>query len=247
MKNILNTFLFIFVFNVGFSQSQFFKGIGVFIAGTESAHYYENKNASKKDLNVDSPNNFPLNAYYPQNHISREFFSWGAGLFAEFSTKDRWRWQTELEYVKRGANEKEIIDRYLGTRAGNFSANKYTYFEWNNYLKFYNPIGFGAHWYFMAGVRLQYLFSSSISAFAPASNFGKIWFSGDAALGYEFPITRKLFGFTELHYNPDLLRHSTDGVKVRNRTLELRFGIIYRPKQRKIDDCNAPRYNGPAY
>ncbi len=248
MKNILYTLLFIFAHNFYFSQGSFFKGFGIFIAGTESAHYYENAAQSKKDANVDVSNSFPINAYYPQNHISREYFSWGAGLFAEFSTKERFRWQTEFEYVTKGAKEKEVIDPFIGTRSGSFGVNKYTYIQWNNYLKFYNPIGFGAHWYFMPGIRLEYLFSKSTSVFTNVSgSFAKFWFSGNAALGYEFPITKKLFGFTEFHYNPDILRHKSDDVKVRNRTFELRVGIVYRPRQRRIDDCNAPRYNGPAY
>ena len=53
--------------------------------------------------------------------------------------------------------------------------------------------------------------------------------------------------FVEYHWNPDIIRHTHDNVKVRNRTFELRVGLVYRKKKRSIDDCNAPRYNGPAY
>jgi opacity protein-like surface antigen len=232
---------------MSYSQGSFFKGIGVFLAGTESAHTYKNSDQDKRYINPDSPTNFSPNAYYPRNHTSREYFNWGFGVFAEFSKRENIRWHTEFEYVKKGASEKELIDPFFGTRAGSYSVNKYTYIEWNNYLKFYNPIGMRAHWYFMAGIRLQYLFSSSISAYAPYSSFGTIGFSGDAALGYEFPITKRWSGFTEFHWNPDIIRHKTNSTKVRNRTYELRIGVVYRPRQKRIDDCNAPRYKGPAY
>lgn len=230
------------------AQGRFFQGIGVFGSGTESAHFYRNTDENKKDFVNDNPNSFIPAYYYPQSHISREYFSWGAGLFLEFINRDNLRWQTEVTYMKKGALEKELIDPFLGTRVGNFSANKYTHIQWNNYLKFYNPIGFGSHWYLMTGVRLEYLLNSSASVFTPvAGNFPRFWFSGDVALGYEFPLTRKLFMFVEYHWNPDIIRHKHANIKVRNRTFELRVGIVFRPRKKKIDDCNAPRYKGPAY
>ncbi len=245
MKKLL--ILLIFCFNLNFAQVQFFKGIGIFGALTESAHNYTNADQDKRDYDpLNYAATYPY--YYPRNHTSHEYFSWGAGLFAEFSTGDRLRWQTEFEYVNKGAKEKELLDPFDGTRAGSFSVNKMTYIQWNNYLKFYNPIGFGSHWYIMPGVRLEYLFSSSVSAYTQfAGNFSKFWFSGNIGLGYEFPITKRLSGIAEYHWNPDIIPHKFDNVRARNRTFELRVGIVYRPRHRRIDDCNAPRYNGPAY
>lgn len=229
------------------SQSVF-KGFGVFAAGTQSAHYYKNKSEDKRYSSSDTPDNYNLDYYYARTHASKEHFSWGAGLFAEFSTRDNLRWQTEFEYVKKGAKEKELLDPYFGTRSESFSTNKYTYIQWNNYLKFYNPIGFSSHWYIMPGIRLEYLLNQSVSAYQSiAGNFFKIWGSPNIALGYEFPLVRKWSAFTELHYNTDLLRHREGSTRLRNRTYELRIGVVYRPKRRGVDDCNAPRYNGPAY
>ncbi|MCE3229119.1 MAG: hypothetical protein K0S32_3670 [Bacteroidetes bacterium] len=226
---------------------QWFKGFGLFGALTQSAHYYKNLDQDKRDydpLNYSSTYSY----YYPRNHISREGFNWGAGVFAELSPGDRVRWQTEFEYANKSVKEKELLDPLVGTRSDNFVKNKNTYIQWNNYLKFYNPMGYGSHWYVLAGVRLEYLFKRSISAYSAfAGNFARFWGSGDLALGYEFPITKKFSGFTEYHWNPDVLSHRFDNVRVRNRTFELRVGIMYRPRQRSIDDCNAPRYKGPAY
>ncbi len=225
------------------TKAQFFKGIGIFGALTESAHYYENLDTDKKSDSVYVPKHF-----YPQSHISKEFFNWGAGLFLEFSRGDRARWQTELEYANKGARERALINPVTGEREDAFRVNKYTYIQWNNYLKFYNPIGYASHWYFMAGVRLEYLLSSNGSSFPPVSgSFPKFWFSGDLGLGYEFPLFKKISAFTEFHWNPDIIRHRHDNTRVRNRTFELRLGLVYRKKKRSIDDCNAPRYNGPAY
>ena len=245
MKNII---LIIILFSLSITvQGQFIKGIGAFISLTESAHYYQNKNQDLREYSALDYSQNPQN-YYPRNHISKEYFSWGFGLFAELSTKDNLRWQTELAYMKKGAREKELLDPFVGTRSGSFSANKYTYIQWNNYLKFYNPIGYKQHWYIMPGIRLEYLFRSSASAYSAfAGNFAKIWFSGNIGAGYEFPIYKKLYGFLEYHWNPDIIKHRFDNVRVRSKTFELRFGIMIRPKKKGIDDCNAPRYNGPDY
>ena len=245
MKRIITLFLFICLQK---ANAQFFRGFGIFGAATESAHFYKNKDQDKRDYNPLNYNSTTYPEYYPRNHISHEYFSWGAGIFAEFLSYDRLRWQTELEYTHKGAKEKELINPFDGTRAGSFSTNKYTYFQWNNYLKFYNPIGLSSHWYLMPGIRLEYLFQKSITAYAPyAGSFPTIFFSGNVGLGYEFPILKKISGFVEYHWNPDILSHHKDNVVYRNRTFELRVGLMYRPRKRSIDDCNAPRYNGPAY
>src|SRR5690606_16126384 len=137
-------------------KSSISKSFGVFGALTQSAHYYHNTETDKK---LDAP--FVYNRFYPQSHISKEFFNWGAGAFLELSRGGRWRWQTELEYCNKGAQEKELLNAYTGERSGVFQRNKYTYIQWNNYAKFYNPIGYNAHWYLLLGVRLEYLFKQN--------------------------------------------------------------------------------------
>jgi hypothetical protein len=100
----------------------------------------------------------------------------------------------------------------------------------------------------MPGIRLEYLFQKSVSAFKDYSgNMPTIFFSGNVGLGYEFPVFKKISAFVEYHWNPDILSHKKNNIQYRNRTFELRVGLIYRPRKRSIDDCNAPRYNGPAY
>ncbi len=240
MKNLLTL---IFVFFLASAQAQFFKGFGIFGALTESAHYYKNLDTDQKN---DTP--YVFKRFYPQSHISKEFFNWGAGAFAEFAVRGNTRWQTELEYTHKGAKEMELVNPYTGDRTGSFGTNKYTYIQWNNYLKFFNAVGFDSHWYYMGGIRLEYLFKSSASVFTPVSgNFPKFWFSGDLGLGYEFPLFKTIYGFVEGHWNPDVIRHTHDNVKVRNRTFEIRVGLVKRKKRRGVDDCTAPRYNGPAY
>jgi hypothetical protein len=219
-----------------------YKGVGIFGALTQSAHYYENLDTDKKG----GPDT--LYKYYsPQTHISKEFFNWGAGIFLELG-KDRVRWQTELEYCNKGAKEMGLVNAYTGDRTGVYSSNKNTYIQWNNYAKFYYPLG-NAHWYFMLGARAEYLFRQSLTVVYPPFTgiFPTFWFSADAGLGYEIPLFKKFSAFVEYHYNPDVLRHTHDNTKIRNRTLELRAGIVMRPRKRQIDDCNAPVYRGPAY
>ena len=245
LKKVLILFLLICLQK---ANAQFFRGVGIFGAVNHSAHYYQNTNDGQKDANIDTPTSFPFLAYYPQDHISREYFSWGAGVFVELLNRDNVRWQTELEYTHKGAKEREVIDPFIGTRAGGYSVNKYTYIQWNNYLKYFGPFGLSSRWYLMPGVKLDYLFKKSVSAFtAYSGSFPLIFFSGNVGLGYEFPILKKISCFVEYHWNPDVLSHRKDGVKYRNRTFELRVGLVYRPRKKSIDDCNAPRYNGPAY
>lgn len=225
------------------ANAQFFRGIGIFGAATQSAHYYKNKDHALKD-----PMIFVPSYYYPSTHISGEHFSWGAGVFAEFLRYDNLRWQTEFEYANKGAKEREIIDQYMGTRADSRGTNKYTYIQWNNYLKFYYPVFSFSHTYLMPGVRLEYLYKSSTPVFSSVSgDFPKFWFSGNVGIGYEFPLFKNFTGFSEFHWNPDVIRHKHGSTSVRNRTFELRVGIMWRKRVRRIDDCNAPKYHGPNY
>jgi hypothetical protein len=224
-------------------QAQFrYRGLGIFGAMTQSAHYYTNTDTDKKNDSV-----VVFDYFYAQTHHSKEYFNWGAGIFLELGG-DRTRWQTELEYCNKGANERELTNAYTGDRVDQFSVNKLTYIQWNNYLKFWYPAGYN-HWYWMAGVRLEYLFSKSVTAFTAFSgDFPTFWFSGDVALGYEFPLVKKYSIFVEYHFNPDVWYHThNNNTRIMNRTLELRVGIVMRPKKKSIDDCNAPVYRGPAY
>lgn len=247
MRRGKKIFLLLTVFVSVRSQAQrnssIIKGIGVFGAGTASANYYTNTEAAKK---LDTP--YVFNRFYPPSHISKELLNWGAGVFIELSRRDRIRWQTELEYTHKGAQEKELLNIFTGERASNWQKNKYTYIQWNNYAKFYFPIGYRSHYYIMPGIRLEYLLQKSTPVFSSVSSrFPKYWFSGDIGLGYEFPVYKRFSAFVEFHYNPDVISHKHDNTKVRNRTFELRMGAVMRKKKRSIDDCNAPRYNGPEY
>lgn len=223
-------------------QAQFrYQGVGIFGSFTHAAHRYVNTDTGKKPSSDTT-----YIYYYPQSHISMERLSWGAGAFLEMGS-NRLRWQTELEYMNNGAKENALTNPFTGDRVGTYVPNKYTYFQWNNYLKFWYPAGY-AHWYWMAGARLEYLFRSSTPVFSDVSGaFPKFWFSGDVALGYEVPLFRKFHAFVEYHYNPDVIAHKHGNTKVRSRTGELRIGLVMRPKKRSVDDCNAPVYRGPTY
>lgn len=228
-------------------QSQVIKGIGVYGAFLKSAHKYTNRDADRRLFTV---SDYTTNPYFYNgtDYISKERMSWGAGVFLEFYRNSRYRWQTELEYANKGSNERELINPFLVQRSDNFSRNAFTYFQWNNYLKFYNRLGFAGNWYILAGVRLEYLFRKSVGANAMFNDkFRTFWFSGDIGAGTEFPLFKKINWFFEYHWNPDILNHKVESTVFRNRTLEARVGLVYRPRRRSIDDCNAPKYKGPAY
>ncbi len=228
-------------------HSQFFKGIGVYGALTESRHRYINKDEDKRDFTPSDYTNNP-NYYNTQSYVAKERFSWGAGVFAEFSTIDRVRWQTELAYTNKGSKERQLQDPFFGVRESGFGTNKFTYIQWNNYLKFFNKLGYMSNCYYMLGVRAEYAFRSSTPVNAPYSGAKpKIWFSGDAGIGFEFPLYKKINWFNEYHWNNDIWNPKKGSTVMRNRTFEIRVGLVYRPKKRSIDDCNAPKYNGPAY
>jgi hypothetical protein len=224
-------------------RAQFkYRGFGIFGALTSGAHYYTNNLWEANNLDTSAL------ALYPQSHHSKELLNWAAGAFAEFGG-NRLRWQTELEYCNKGANEMEVVYPRTGARSGSYSPNKLTYFQWNNYAKYFFPLAF-SQFYIMGGVRLEYLFRNSSTVFLPVSgDFPKFWFSGDLGAGYEVPIVKRFSAFVEAHWNPDVIKHDHNGgsVSVRSRTFELRIGLMMRPKRRSIDDCNAPVYKGPAY
>lgn len=246
MKHNLKLMVLAIVFCQLNSTAQILKGIGVYGALTTSRHTYVNKDAGKRDFTpIDFANN--PNYYDTQNYISAERLSWGAGVFVELARGDRARWQTEASYTNKGSREKNLNNAFTGGRDG-VSANKYTYIQWNNYLKFFNPMGYASFWYWMPGVRLEYMFKSAVTANTTYSGaFKKIWFSGDVGVGFEFPFIKKINWFTEYHWNPDIWNPKKNSTAFRNRTFEGRIGLVYRPKQKSIDDCNAPKYRGPAY
>lgn len=241
MKKII---IIIFLVTVAIeSNAQFFRGIGIFVAGNSTAHRYRNLQAHLKDPNVYVPE-----YYYPPNHHSRDFQGYGFGLLLEFLRSDHIRWQTEFEYTTKGALERVIVDPYLGTTDGRLP-NVYTYIQWNNYLKYMGTVTRKGQWYAMLGARLEYLFSFAAPVYAPVSTaFPKIWVSGDVGVGWEFFTWKKLHPFVEFHYNPDVIYHPpVQNTIVRSRTFELRIGLIFRPMPKSIDDCNAPKYHGNYY
>lgn len=234
---------FIAVFLAAYSANaqKWFKGVGIFGSVTSSKHSYNNLDTEKKDTS------YTYEHFYPQSHISKERLSWGAGIFLEISRREDIRWQTELEYINKGANEMGLVNIYTGERTGEYSANRLTYIQWNNYLKFYYPLG-AAHWYFMAGIRAEYLFKNAPTVFTDVvGDFPKIWFSGDLGVGYEMPLAKRLSVFVEYHWNPDIIHHKFLSTNIRARTHEARVGVVLRPRKKRIDDCNAPVYKGPAY
>ena len=219
-------------------QAQFLRGIGVFAGLTESSHRYINR------LPVDSITF--LHTYDAPSHRSAEYFSWSVGILGEFLKYYKFRWQTEIEYCNKGAIEKPLLNRYIGDR-GDAVANKYANIQWNNFAKYFFNEGYRGTPYIMIGVRIEYNLTRDITAYAPVSGaVPKLSFTPDVALGYEFVTYSKFKPFVELHYNPDLLKLRVGDVTMRNRTLELRIGVIFRPKK-SLDDCNAPRFRGKNY
>ncbi len=228
------------------ANAQFFRGVGIFVAGNSTAHRYRNLNASKKDPNV-----FVPEYYYPQNHYSNDYQAFGVGILGEFLRYDRLRWQTEFEYTIKGAIEKEIGNQYTGQLSGVRGANVYQMIQWNNFLKYFGPKMGKGQWYGMLGVRLEYMYSFAAPIFTPVSGtLPKLWFSGDAGIGYEFFTWKRFHPFVEFHYYQDILYTPPvyGATSVMSRTFELRIGIIFRPSPfRSIDDCNAPIYHGNYY
>ena len=225
------------------ANAQFLRGIGIFVGANSTAHRYRNLGSVRKD-----PLAPVFTDYYPQNHYSHDYQSFAVGLFAEFLRYDHIRWQTELEYTNKGAIEKEV-DWYTGQRTGQVGANVYQYIQWNNYLKYMGTVSNRGQWYTMLGIKIEYKLAAATPIFTPISGtFPKIWWSGDAGIGYEFFTWKRLHPFVEFHYNPDLMyQPPRAGSTVRSRTFELRIGLIYRPAKSSIDDCNAPTYHGSYY
>lgn len=216
------------------ANAQFIQGIGVFGSGTSSRHEYKNKNDADTAY---------LNILYPESHRSTERLSWGAGVIFEMLPFERFRWQSEIEYINKGAKELNYLtDAYNGQREK--GVNKYKYIAWNNFAKFrFETFDFTAS--LLVGARLEYNLGKSTPAYsAYAGNFKKLWISPDVGIGFEPFNFGKIKILSELHYNPDVRRqYNQNNVLVSNRTWELRIGIMYRKKKMNDMDCNAPRYH----
>ena len=96
MKNL---FLLLLFFSLSI-HAQVFNGFGVFASGTSSRHDYTNGN---------DPVNFPNRILLPESHRSSERLSWGVGVMAEIFNFFGCRWQSELEYINKGAKEKNEL------------------------------------------------------------------------------------------------------------------------------------------
>jgi hypothetical protein len=217
------------------SKAQFIQGIGLFGAGTSSRHEYINNNTPA-----------PVYPYlYPEKHRSRERLSWGAGVVFEMLPFRVFRWQSEIEYINKGADEVSYMkDPVTGERER--QVNKYKYIAWNNFAKFrFETFNFTSA--LLIGARLEYNLGKSTPAYDfVAGNFKKLWISPDIGVAFEPYSFGKFKFFTELHYNPDVRRqYNQDNILASNRTWELRVGIIHRKKKMNDLDCNAPRYYDP--
>jgi hypothetical protein len=134
-----------------------------------------------------------------------------------------------------------------GIRVG-ASANTFQNIQWNNFLKIFGNYGRRGIPYVMLGARLGYNFGRSITAYPLVTAlYPKLTLTPDVGVGYEFNSRRRWHFFTEFHYNPDAIKFVAAPVVYWQRMFELRVGLIYRPKGKSIDDCNAPRYHGSNY
>lgn len=218
-------------------NAQFFRGAGLFIGATTSSHRYRNLNP------ID--NNTFAHRFPAPSHRSAELPSFSVGIFGEFLRYTHIRWQTEFEYCTKGGVERPTIAP--GERSGP-TPNTFTYIQWNNFAKIFGNEGYRGIPYIMLGGRIEYNMARAVSAYgAVAGAVPKINISPDAGIGYEFNSPIKWHLFTELHYNPDAIKLVVSNVMFWQRMWELRVGIIYRPRKKAIDDCNAPRYHGSNY
>jgi hypothetical protein len=236
-KKIIIIALFIHFINE--ANAQFFRGVGIFVGPTTSSHRYKN-------LNLIDNQTF-AHALPAPSHRSAEFPYFSIGILGEFLKYDHIRWQTEFEYASKGGIERQTIAPGTGQRYGP-SPNVFQYIQWNNFIKMFGNEGYRGVPYLMLGARIEYCFARAVTAYgAVAGAVPPINFSPDAGIGYEFASRSKWHLFTEFHYNPDALKMVVSNVVFWQRMFELRIGVIYRPKRRPIDDCNAPRYRGANY
>jgi hypothetical protein len=115
----------------------------------------------------------------------------------EFLKYSHVRWQTELEYCKKGGIESELGPPLTGIR-GPKTPNTFSNIQWNNFVKIFGNEGYRGIPYLMLGARLDYNFARSISAYAAVAGAApKINLSPDVGVGYEFASFSKWHVFTE--------------------------------------------------
>jgi hypothetical protein len=204
-------------------KAQFFQGVGLFGGLTLSKQKYSIKNIEPNIL---------------RNSLNR--FRYSGGFVAEFVDHDLFRWQMNLAYVQKGMKDY--------SQTGNAAYNNYDHISFENYLKIrYELYKFIP--YILVGPRVEYNIIKSTTVFKPYSdNINPLQVSLGLGAGIELVTFGRLKPFIEAYYNPYVLpMYNKDNVTITGRTFELRIGIIYRPKRKAFDDCNAPRYNGPRY
>lgn len=218
-------------------HAQFVRGIGLFVGVTSSRHRYINTSA----IDSSYAHKFPA-----PSHKSREYVSWSVGILGEFLKYDHIRWQTEIEYCNKGAVEHPFLSPFTDER-GPATANALSYIQWNNFAKIFFNEGYRGTPYIMIGGRIEYNLQRAIGIYPTVVGaLPKLNVSPDVAAGYEFVTYSKFKPFVELHYNPDLINKQIGNIAFNNRTWELRVGVIYRPEKR-LDNCNAPRFRGSGY
>jgi hypothetical protein len=217
------------------AHAQFIQGFGIFAGGNSSRERIKNLNE------LDATNTL---GSVPQSTKGREYESWLVGISLELLNFDRFKWRTEAEYTHKGSHLNEMIDPFTSTTSS--GTNKFTYIEWNNFLKFQIE-GYKTMYYGLIGIRAEYNLSKSTPAYSYIiGNFKKIWANPDIGIGTELLTWRKLKLFGELHYNPDILKqYNKSLVWANNRTWEVRIGLMFRKKKMLDIDCNAPRYTDP--
>ena len=218
-------------------HAQFVRGIGLFGAVTSSRHRYVNTS----DVDNTYAHKFPS-----PSHKSAEYVNWSAGIFGEFLRYDHIRWQTEIAYCNKGAVEHPFLSPFTEER-GPATANALSYIQWNNYAKIFLNEGYRGTPYLMIGARIEYNLRQAITIYPSVMGaLPKLKVSPDVAIGYELVTYSKFKPFVELHYNPDLINKQIGNIAFNNRTWELRLGVIFRP-EKKLDNCNAPRFHGSGY
>ena len=231
-KNIL--ILTIVLMAAAAAKAQFIQGFGIFGGVNSLREQIKNRN----DLDSTTLGSIP------QSTRGAELQSWLVGIQLEMLNFDRFRWRTEIEYTHKGSRINELLNPYTDEHSS--AVNKFSYIEWNNFLKF-NIEGYKAMYYGLIGIRAEYNLTRSTPGYSYIiGNFKKIWANPDVGIGTELLTFRKIKILTELHYNPDILKqYNKNKVWANNRTWELRIGFMFRKKRMMDIDCNAPRYTDP--
>ena len=153
-----------------------------------------------------------------QDLKTKYLMGFNACAFAEFGHNDYLRWQTEIQYNKKGSHDKV---------GGDFK-NKLGYLCWNNFLKVRIENFFGIP-YFLLGARFEYLLSQKIQSPTITSSFYKFHGSPSIGAGWEFTVFSSFKPIVEAHYNPDikLLAYKSSTLEAFNRPWELRIGLKY--------------------